>query len=411
MLVLALALRARGHQIRFLAAPNFETWATGHGLSFRPLGRDIQAFLASVGTNIDRALRTLRDDLRLEFQTVGEEVPGADLIIGASVIASGVSHGEKLGIPYLYTIFSPSLLPSAQHPSPTCPIQGLPRWMNRLTWWATRRLWNTLFLRKLDQERARLGLPGVRDTWGHIQDAPILLACDPALATPAPDAPARLHQPGALFLPESESLPPELERFLDAGPPPVYIGFGSMPDRDPAASTALIRKAVRAAGVRAVVSRGWAGLGLGEVEIAKGGDPDLCVVDAVPHGKLFPRVAAVVHHGGSGTTASAARAGVPQLVIPHLLDQFFWGQRIATLGVGPRAIPRRRLTARRLAEGLHACLGEAGHARRARLLAPRITDGVDRAVATIEALASAARSVVRPRPAEVPCTTQDSRWC
>jgi vancomycin aglycone glucosyltransferase len=382
MLALALELRRRGHQVRFSAAPNFESWIRAHQLPFRAVGRDIQAFLAGTGLEIRAALGTLKEDLRREYAVLAEETAGADIILGASVTCAGVSFAEKRRVPYLYFVFSPSLIPSAHHPSPTCPWLRLPRLANRLSWWGVRLLWNRLFRRVLDEERLRLGLGPVRDTWAHIQDAPLVVACDPALARPAPDAPARVTQPGAMLLADDSALPAELERFLASGPAPVYIGFGSMPDRNPARTSAMVREALDRAGTRAVLARGWAGL------TADDGNPDIFVADALPHQALFPRMAAVVHHGGSGTTVAAARAGVPQLLVPHLLDQFFWAERVRTLELGPGFVSRRRLSARRLAAGLRACLGQARFGERARALVPRLSaDGLAAAADLVEATA------------------------
>jgi vancomycin aglycone glucosyltransferase len=209
-----------------------------------------------------------------------------------------------------------------------------------------------------------------------------MLAAEPALLRPAADAPVeRIVQTGALFLPERDELPPALERFCAAGPPPVYIGFGSMPDRDPARSTAMLVEAIRRAGVRAVIGRGWAGLG--GVELP----PEVHVVDDVPHGKLFPLLGAVVHHGGTGTTSNAARAGIPQVLVPHLLDQFYVADRLGPLGLGPRAIPRKRLTVARLAHALAEVVGDPGYRERAGALAQQVVrDGVERAVVMLEEL-------------------------
>ena len=163
-------------------------------------------------------------------------------------------------------------------------------------------------------------------------------------ATPLSPAPGlKLETDGAVV-----SLPAKLADFLDAGPPPLYIGFGSMTDPAPQASTALLLDAIERAGVRAVVSQGWAGLG---------GLPlpsHVQVVGAVDHSTLFRKVALVVHHGGAGTTTTAARAGVPQILVPHVLDQYHWAGRIQRLGVGPPPLRRRRLTADALAQSLRA---------------------------------------------------------
>ena len=162
-----------------------------------------------------------------------------------------------------------------------------------------------------------------------------------------------------------DPLPPALEAFLSAGPPPIYIGFGSMPDPQAALTTGLFEAACKQLSRRMVLSRGWAGFGAG---LSK----QHIVVDSVSHARLFPRVAAVVHHGGSGTTSAAMRAGVPQLVVPHFADQYHFGGLVEDLGIGAPPLARTRLTARRLAERLERLL-EDGEARaRAKLIAERI---------------------------------------
>jgi UDP:flavonoid glycosyltransferase YjiC (YdhE family) len=145
-----------------------------------------------------------------------------------------------------------------------------------------------------------------------------------------------------------EPLPPKLEAFLEAGPPPVYLGFGSMTDPDPARTTRCLLQALERAGLRAVVSEGWAGLGGGALP------EGVLAIGPVSHAALFRRVAAVVHHGGAGTTTTAARAGAPQILVPHVLDQFWWARRVAELGLGPPGIPRRRMNAERLCEALRS---------------------------------------------------------
>lgn len=142
----------------------------------------------------------------------------------------------------------------------------------------------------------------------------------------------------------------------------MYIGFGSMTDPDPAATTRLVLEAVSRAGVRAVLSSGWAGLGDAPLP------ESVTVVGPLSHASLFRRVAAVVHHGGAGTTTTAARAGAPQILVPHVLDQFHWAHRVARLGVGPPALPRRELRADRLAEAIASlCDNELVAERAARL--------------------------------------------
>ena len=163
------------------------------------------------------------------------------------------------------------------------------------------------------------------------------------------DWPDHVHQTGYWFLDEPAwTPPPALTTFLEAGPPPIYVGFGSIGTASAAAATTrLVIDALQRAGARGVLATGWSGM---SNEIAL--PPEMIRIDSAPHAWLFPRMAAVVHHGGAGTTAAGLRAGVPGLVIPHGNDQPAWGRRVFELGVGPRPIPRKRLTTDRLADGL-----------------------------------------------------------
>jgi sterol 3beta-glucosyltransferase len=167
-----------------------------------------------------------------------------------------------------------------------------------------------------------------------------------------------------------------LEDFLAGDEPVVSVGFGSMTSEDPEAVTALALGAARDAGVRAVLLSGWGGLGTLPQE------GDVFLADAVPHDWLFPRMAAVVHHGGAGTTGAAIRAGVPAAVVPFSVDQPFWASRVAALGVGPKPIPRKRLTRERLADALSRAVADQPMRERAARLGEKIRaeDGVANAV-------------------------------
>jgi sterol 3beta-glucosyltransferase len=164
--------------------------------------------------------------------------------------------------------------------------------------------------------------------------------------------------------------------FLASGPPPVYVGLGSMSGRDAARLTALVLDALRRAGRRGILLSGWAGLGEQDV-----GD-DICVVRDIPHDWLFPQVSAVVHHGGAGTTGAGLRAGKPSVLLPFFADQPFWGRRVHQLGAGPRPIPQKRLTVEGLAAAIRIATTDPHMAGKARMLGERIRaeDGVERAV-------------------------------
>lgn len=146
--------------------------------------------------------------------------------------------------------------------------------------------------------------------------------------------------------------PPELESFLQAGPPPVYIGFGSIVVDDPDALTQKVFEAIRLTKVRAIISKGWGGLGGSLIETL----PNFFMLENCPHDWLFPRVSCVVHHEGAGTTAAGLAASKPTVIVPFFGDQPFWGEMVARLGAGPRAIPAKLLTASSLAAAITAAL-------------------------------------------------------
>jgi sterol 3beta-glucosyltransferase len=189
--------------------------------------------------------------------------------------------------------------------------------------------------------------PRFKDFRRMLASTPVLTTVSKHVVEQPADWPEHCPITGYLFDDDSDWTPPQdLRDFLDAGEAPVYIGFGSMPDSKPERTTRLIIDAVQRTGKRAVILTGWAGLGADDVP------PNVHVLNYAPHSWLFPRMAALVHHGGSGTTASGLRAGVPGVIVPHNGDQPYWGRRIKELGVGAAPIPRKKLSADNLAAAI-----------------------------------------------------------
>ena len=216
----------------------------------------------------------------------------------------------------------------------------------------------------------------------HRQRQTILYGYSPLVVPPPPDWEDFIHVTGYWFPepPGGWEPPADLVRFLESGPPPVYVGFGSMVNRKPEETTALVLQALARSGQRGVLSAGWGGLKREELP------ETVHMIDSVPFSWLFPQMAAVVHHGGAGTTSLGLWAGVPAVVTPFMGDQPFWGQRVYELGVGSRPIPRRRLTVDNLAEAIRCAVSDASMRERAALLGERIRaeNGLSRAVAVIE---------------------------
>ena len=210
-----------------------------------------------------------------------------------------------------------------------------------------------------------LGLEPVSTLWAPGQlfrmKVPYTYLWSPGLIPKPADWGPEIDLAGFVFLDLASSFKPpeELTKFLDAGPPPVYIGFGSIVVDDPDKFTSLIFEAVKKAGVRALVSKGWGGLG------DEGNTPEnIFMLENTPHDWLFPRVSAVVHHGGAGTTAIGLKCGKPTMIVPFFGDQPFWGNMVSRAGAGAQEpVPYKHLTADRLAEGIQQCLSPEAKAR------------------------------------------------
>ena len=388
ILALALALRARGHEPRVCASPNGAAMFERHQLPFFPMGLDTREFLVeNAAAAQDAPIAALRGFLGVVKRLVDSQMAllpahaaWADVFLGSGLVVAGPTAAELAGIPYRLAILCPQLIPSASHPPFLYPGEGNP-WLNRALWWAVKRVLHYGGARGMDAHRRALGLPALPDYYTQIfTPGSLLVATEPTLSPAPTDYDASVNQTGFWLVPEApaEALAPELLDYVRAAPT-VFVGFGSMPDPDPATTTALIAEGVRRAGVRALIHRGWAGLGGGDL-------PDNCrVIGPTPHSALFRELAGVIHHGGSGTTATAARAGVPQVAVPHLLDQPYWGRQIHGAGLGPPAIRRGRLTPDKLA-ALIRSLAAGEHREAAAAMADTLSarGGVEAAVDALE---------------------------
>jgi len=394
------ALKTSGHNIRILAGANFKKWIESHGLEAIASSIDIQTLMESDlgrdwiehGTSSIKQMRIIK---KLTDQTgwqttldAWEACRDAEVILSSFTSDSyALSIIEKTGARLVSIPFQPALYPTRSgEATMNAPLPDRNSVINYLFGWlflepANWRVSGEM-LNRFRQEV--LGLP--------LQTRAQLLAAKRRLfivhgysrhVVPHPqDWPANLHTAGYWFLEDRNGWEPpaELSRFLDAGEPPVCIGFGSMIGHNVEWITQIITEAVRESGRRAVLLSGWAGIGDEEL------DRNIFRLDAAPHEWLYPRVAAAVHHGGAGTTAASLRAGLPTVIVPHLGDQPFWGRRVCALGAGPEPIPRGKLTAERLAAAIRAATSDNGMRKRAAEIGEKIRseDGIARAVELIE---------------------------
>jgi vancomycin aglycone glucosyltransferase len=371
MIALAHALRDRGHVAAFVAPSNSVAWIRAHGFDAEPNGVDVEAVLTAPGVDFDSLrwqMRHLAELTATLFDSVARASVGADLIVGSGVQLASASVAEWRGVPSAAAVFCPCAVPSSGTPPPPIRTQTLPRWVNRLLWDIGGPATSLALRSPINRGRATLGLRPIDNVLAHVMGDLVLVAADRDLAPLEADAPATAVATDAWILQaEDSAVDARVDAFLNVGPPPVYVGFGSMVAKRVPDLAAAAVAAVRAVGRSAIVSGGWAGLDR-HLEPAD----DVLVAGPLPHAQVFPRVSAVVHHGGAGTTTAAARAGTPQVILPHILDQFYWAHRIAQLGLGPRGIPVNLVTADVLAERVEAAVEDPRFRARARSLAPAV---------------------------------------
>ena len=358
-LALALELRKLGHDVRLCISPNFVDWANSLGLEAVPMGVEMRMPGRKSGAmpnltpeGLRRLRESMPDLITDQFDTIGADVGCCDVIVGANAHQyAAPSIAAHMGIRCVTAVYAPVAIPSSDLAPPPAPGQAIdPRTTIAEQWRNTANAWNERARDRINHNRGRLGMSPIDDVLDYVLTDHTWLAADAALA-PMPATPGRqVFQTGTWALPDRTPLPADLEAFIDSGEPPMFAGFGSMPAAGDV--TRRLIDAARAVGRRIIVSRGWADLDL--VDDA----PDCIAVGDVSHDALFPRVAAVVHHGGAGTTAAAARAGVAQVVTPMFGDQFYWASRIVALGVGV-TMPHATMTEESLADGLRRVFDSA----------------------------------------------------
>ena len=331
---LALRLRELRADVRVCAPPDeeFSALFARVGVPLIPLGPSTRSVAAGrKAPSPDAAFRLAAELVAARFEALPAAAEGCDAIVTTGLMPAGARDvAELLGIRYVLATFhvfglpSPHFAPSARPGKQSSPDET----DNRTLWAQDAERVNALYAEPLNRGRAAIGLPPVDNVRDHVLAGQVWLAADPVLAPWKDLTDLDIVQTGAWILPDERPLPEGLEAFLSAGEAPVYVGFGSMAMRTSEDLGRVAIEAARANGRRLILARGWADLGLAD-------DGDDCrIVGEVNHQALFRRMAAVVHHGGAGTTHTAALAGVPQVIVPQIVDQPHWARRVAELGIG-----------------------------------------------------------------------------
>jgi UDP:flavonoid glycosyltransferase YjiC (YdhE family) len=375
-------LQKHGHRVRLATHAKFESFVHDAGLEFYPIGGDPEDLMSYMVKNpgLMPSMKSLREgDISRKREMIVEMLEGcwsscispdpltnepfvADVIIANPPSFAHMHCAEALGIP-LHLMFTMPWSATSSFPHPLANITNgskSPKLANYLSYVMVEVMtWQGLG-DVINSWRGRIGLEPVPNTEGPMLAStlsiPFTYCWSPALIPKPRDWPAHIDVAGFFFRGAPEYTPPrDLQDFLNAGPPPVYIGFGSIVLDNAAEMSSLILEAVSACGLRAIISRGWSRLDGPERS-------DIFWLEDCPHEWLFQHVSAVVHHGGAGTTACGLRNALPTAIVPFFGDQPFWGDMVAAAGSGPKPIQHKSLNAVNLAEALRFCHEESAQA-------------------------------------------------
>jgi UDP:flavonoid glycosyltransferase YjiC (YdhE family) len=399
-IALSLGLQQAGHSVRIFTHQIFEAFVKEYGLDVYPLQLDprqvlVNQALSELGNNAIRINRWMEGNFKAGLQYLFDATldanRGVELILNTGLSFAGWHVAEKLSIPAIATYLWP-VTPSRHFPAATGKIP--PKWLpfRGVVNYLSTKLFNQMFfnflLPSVNQCRSDvLGLKPLtrRDYWSldsPTSPTPLIYGYSRVVVPQPPDWRGNQHISGYWFLDTAKDYQPEktLYNFLTNGPPPVYIGFGSLVDHEREEITQIVINALKETHQRGILLGGWSRLGSGDL-------PGFILqIDDVPHDWLFPQMVAVVHHGGAGTTAAGLRAGVPSVIVPSFGDQFFWGWRVHESGAGPKPITRNKLTVVNLASAIKQAIDNDDIKNKATLIGQQIRaeNGVEIAVSMIE---------------------------
>jgi sterol 3beta-glucosyltransferase len=358
-LPLSLGLTSHGHNVTLAAPARFKSLVEEHGITFFPLAGDPEELsrrLNDAGYNFFKLLKELMShavDIGAEMMRQTEEAcRDADLIIHTFAHAVGAhTLAREKNIPDIHIQTFPMFTPTGDYPNVTMPNLGS-RFLNRLTHTLSMQIVMLTSRFGFEQVRRRAGLPKLK-LYHPFKDnpprprTPILCAWSQSLIPPSSDWPPRVHVTGYYFLPENKpySPPSTLAEFLKSGKPPICVSFGSMVNKNAEQIDIIIRASLKQTNNRGVILSGW---GSAKRESTN----DLLYLESAPHDWLLPRCKMLIHHGGAGTTSAGLRAGIPQVVVPFMADQLFWGSRAHTVGAAPKPIRVSQLSVEKMVNAI-----------------------------------------------------------
>lgn len=377
MLALAIGLKENGHEIVFIANPENEEMVKSYDFPFVPFGPNVKeqikenALLKRSPTKASAsAMKEFKKYVDNQLNLLPDIIKGSDLLLNAGLGMGVATATDIMNIPYRFVIFYPALLGSGN--SGTI--------FNRIKVSLMIMMANSLLKGLINKKRLEAGLQPIKSVPDSYAGEHVIVAADVALNTVNEGVKANYTQTGYLFLPLKDRLPENVEKFIASGTPPVFIGFGSNPIYYPHELIQMFNRISKITQQRLIISKGWADLNISD------SSSDILYVDDISYELLFPRMAAIIHHGGTGTMAYAARAGTPQAAFPFMTDQFINRNQIAKLRIGPKTCDFKKMSEKAIVEAIMDCISNDHYKRKAIEISEKIKsrDGLKLTVKLIE---------------------------
>lgn len=375
MVALARGLSKKGHQVTICAPPENEEFVSRNKCKFIPFGPNVkkasqenpnkQKGGVAVKISPKEGKKIINDQINL----LPDLLAGTDLILGVGIVFGVHTAADILKVPYRFVIYYPIVLGT----KPDDPFK------NRFMFGLGRSLINIFIKGLINKHRKKNLLPPIKDAWAHWLGEEVIVACDPELNKVRNGVAFSYIQTGFLVLESNEQLPDNVISFCNSGKPPVYIGFGSNPVADKEKYLSIFEKVSKDTDQRLIISKGWA-------DLPESNSSEILYVDDMPFDLLFPKLAAAIYHGGTGTMASIARAGIPQAAFPFMADQFSNRDNIVRLHLGPRTCNFNEMTAESITAAINDCLTDDLYKKNAFELCERLkkSNGVETTINLIE---------------------------
>jgi len=344
MFALATGLIKNGHQIICCAPPENEELAKRYSIPFVAFGPNYKELFKQNAQMKGGATKSpspaqMKKETENQINLLPELLKGSDLVLGVGFVLGVHTVADILKVPYRFVIFYPILLGTSN----TDPF------INRLMFGFGKSMTNMVMKSFINKKRADVELQPIKDVWANWMGDHVVVACDKELNAVHEGVSFNFTQTGFILLPSQTGLPTNVEKFLNSGKPPVFIGFGSNPVSRPEKYNQIFDEVSKATNQRLIVSKGWA-------DLSENNTSNVLYVDEMPFDLLFPRLTAIVYHGGTGTMAAVARAGIPQIAFPFMADQFENSKQIVKLGLGPKACDFKKISADILISSINECV-------------------------------------------------------